>query len=97
MKTIEITICKENGSGLLYAMDGQNSYNTLFAFTYREEAGGWLFWLRGNHYPAIFEGGAFPMRFFLDACRAKYLIRGGDALPEGAKVVKGMSYIKDRK
>ena len=93
MTTIEIKITKDE-YGLLRA---ENNGLTLFPFQYREEEGAWYFWVAGRYAPTIFEGRAFPTDFFTDACRATAFITRwyrGDCLPEGIKIVKGISYIR---
>ena len=91
MKTIDIQI-KTNGGRQLVACYGNYS---LFAFEYRKESGSWYFWLRSPYIPAVFEGRAFPMEFFRDACRAKQFIKtGADAMADDIVITSGRSYIR---
>lgn len=84
---IKIEIKKNKYGSLFAVIDYQ-----LFQFEYRDKK--WYFWIRGDYDPEIFEQKDFPMKFFLDACRAKYFIKYGGELPDKASIEKGLEHIE---
>lgn len=86
---LEITV-KANKYGDLFAF----APFELFQFAYRKESGRWLFWLKGELNPEVFPGKEFPMKFFLDACRAMFFLRNGGPLPDTAEIVQGKELIE---
>ena len=83
--------------GSLFAMDG---IYPLFQFEYRKSENRWLFWLRGDYDPAIFIGRDFPVKFFVNACRAKHFIMFADGcdngfvdMPGKVEITEGADYI----
>lgn len=84
--------------GSLFVTDG---IYPLFQFEYRKSENRWLFWLNGDYDPAVFGGRDFPVKFFINACRAKYFIMFADGcgngfvdMPEKVEVTEGMEYIE---
>ena len=84
---IKIEIIKNKYGSLFAVMNYE-----LFQFEYRDNK--WYFWIRGGYDPETFEQKEFPMKFFLDACRAKYFIKYGGELPEKVSIEKGYGHIK---
>ena len=68
----------------------------LFQFDYRKELLAWLFWMTGNYTPQNFSGKEFPEQYFIDACKAKYLILYGKCLPESVEIVSGKELITQK-
>ena len=85
---------KRTENGNLGAFCAHEMRFELFQFAYRKELKSWLFWLRGNYDPQQFTDQPFPMKFFKDACRAKYFLTYGTEIPDSVKIVSGSSFIK---
>jgi len=86
---INITVRKDRyGSKFAFAGDHE-----LFQFEERTHNGAqWYFWPAGNYNPTVFNGKEFPMNYFVDACKAKYMLDMKEtSLPEKVNVVGGKS------
>ena len=88
---LDITIKADKyGNGNLFAFGPYE----LFQFDWRKETGSWLFWLRGNLDPDSFLGKEFPMKYFEDACRAKFFIKNGGPMPDGINIIEGKELLE---
>ena len=95
MKVLEIRIIK-NQYGSLFAYDGLRE---LFQFEERGTDGGlgtgmWFFWPHGTYNPVKFTG-EFPMKYFLNLCKAYAFVLGEDTdLADEVKIIEGKKFIK---
>lgn len=65
----------------------------LFQFEWRKDEKRWLFWLRGQFDPDSFPEKEFPMKYFEDACRAKFFIKNGGPMPDSIVIDAGKELI----